>query len=96
MRSHLLRPSSPYSGSIHAYLRAVRHAGFEGAPMPLGIDGDGHERLVFIDGEVPVPPYPDWSQSDIALGSIAGPLRGLHDAAPGFDAQRSQLEPQSR
>jgi len=85
--SHVLRPSSPYSGSIHAFLRAVRHAGFEGAPEPVGIDGDGRERLVFIEGEVPVPPYPEWSQSDTALSSIARLLRGLHDAARGFDAE---------
>lgn len=83
--SHVLRPQSPHSGSIHAYLRAVRQAGFEGAPSPVGIDEDGRERLVFIPGEVPVPPYPDWSQSDTALASIARLLRGLHDAARGFD-----------
>jgi hypothetical protein len=84
---HVLRPASPHSGSIHAYLRAVRDAGFEGALVPVGIDEDGRERLVFIDGEVPVPPYPDWSQSDTALASIARLLRGLHDAARGFDAR---------
>jgi hypothetical protein len=42
---------------------------------------------VFIDGEVPVAPYPDWSQSDTALASIARLLRGLHDAARRFDPQ---------
>src|SRR5215207_9442053 len=84
---HVLRPSSLRSGSIHAFLRAVRHAGFEGASLPVGIDEDGRERLVFIDGEVPVAPYPDWSQSDTALASIARLLRGLHDAARGFDPQ---------
>ncbi len=31
---------------------------------------------MFIDGEVPVAPYPDWSQSDTALASIARLLRG--------------------
>jgi len=65
----------------------VRRAGFEGASSPVGIDEDGRERLVFIDGEVPVAPYPDWSQSDTALASIAGLLRGLHEAARGFDPQ---------
>lgn len=84
---HVLRPSGPHSGSVHAFLRALRHAGFEGAPLPVGIDQDGRERLVFIDGEVPVPPYPDWSQSDTALASIARLLRRLHDAAHGFDPQ---------
>jgi hypothetical protein len=82
---HVLRPSSPHSGSIHAFLRAVRRAGFEGASLPVGIDEDGRERLVFIDGEVPLPPYPDWSQSDTALASIATLLRGLHEAARGID-----------
>jgi aminoglycoside phosphotransferase (APT) family kinase protein len=42
---------------------------------------------VFIDGEVPVAPYPDWSQSDTALASIARLLHGLHEAAHGFDAR---------
>jgi hypothetical protein len=82
---HVLRPSSPHTDSIHTFLRAVRHAGFEGASLPVGIDEDGRERLVFIDGDVPVAPYPDWSQSDAALASIARLLRGLHDAARGFD-----------
>ena len=35
----------------------------------------------------PLAPYPDWSQSDTALASIARLLRGLHDAAHGFDPQ---------
>jgi len=85
--AHVLRPSTPHSGSIHAFLRAVRDAGFEGASAPVGIDEDGRERLVFIDGDVPLVPYPDWSQSDIALASIARLLRGLHDAARTFDPQ---------
>ncbi len=84
---HVLRPSTPHSASIHAFLHAVGHAGFDGAPTPVGIDEDGRERLVFIDGEVPVAPYPDWSQSDAALASIATLLRGLHDAARSFDPQ---------
>jgi hypothetical protein len=65
----------------------VRLAGFEGAPFPIGIDEDGRERLVFVDGDVPVPPYPEWSQTDAALASIASLLRGLHDVARGFDPQ---------
>lgn len=82
---HVLRPSGPHLGSIHAFLRAVRQAGFESAPEPVGIDDGGRERLVFIEGEVPVPPYPEWSQSDVALASMAELLRGLHDAAKGFN-----------
>jgi Phosphotransferase enzyme family len=82
---HVLRPSSPYSSSIHALLRAVRGVGFEGVPLPIGVDEDGRERLEFIPGDVPLVPYPDWSQSDSALASIARVLRRFHDAARGFD-----------
>jgi len=85
---HVLRPSTEHSGSVHAFLRAVRRTGFEGVPVPIGIDEDGRERLVFIDGEVPVPPYPQWSQSDRALASIARLLRQLHDASRQFDPGR--------
>ncbi|MGI9029137.1 MAG: phosphotransferase family protein [Ilumatobacteraceae bacterium] len=63
----------------------MRHAGFEGASLPVGIDDDGRERLVFVTGEVPVAPFPEWSQSDTALASIARLLRGLRDAAREFD-----------
>jgi hypothetical protein len=82
---HVLRPSGPRSGSIHAFLRAVRQAGFDGAPLPIGIDADGRERLVFVEGDVPLTPYPEWSQTNDALASTARLLRGLHDAARGFD-----------
>jgi Phosphotransferase enzyme family len=63
----------------------VKQASFMGIPTPVGIDEDGRERLEFIDGDVPTPPYPDWSQSDTALASIARLLRGLHNAALAFD-----------
>jgi hypothetical protein len=82
---HVLRPSSPHSGSVHTFLRAVRQAGFDGASSPVGIDDDGRERLVFIEGEVPIAPYPAWSRTDAALASVVRLLRGLHDAARWFD-----------
>ena len=56
---HVLRPSNPNSASIHRFLSALRNAGFDGASEPVGIDADGRERLVFIDGDVALPPYPD-------------------------------------
>jgi hypothetical protein len=82
---HVLRPSSPHTSSIHAYLRALRDAGFDGAPEPVGVEDDGRERLELIEGDVPLVPYPAWSQTDVALASLGGLLRGLHDAARTFD-----------
>lgn len=39
---------------------------------PLGIDERGREVLTFIDGIVPVPPFPKWSMSNAALESRKG------------------------
>jgi hypothetical protein len=82
---HVLRPATEHSRSIHAFLRTVRDTGFTGAPAPVGID-DGRERLEFLEGDVALVPYPDWSQSADALASVARLLGRLHDAARGFDA----------
>ncbi|MDQ1457140.1 MAG: hypothetical protein QOH28_2760 [Actinomycetota bacterium] len=53
--------------------------------MPVGIDDEGHERLLFIEGDVPLPPYPVWAQLDSALASIAILMRRFHDASRSFD-----------
>lgn len=82
---HVLRPSNPHTASIHAFLTSVHAAGFHGASRPVGVDPDGRERLEFIDGEVPVPPFPAWAQTDAALASIARLLGELHRAASAFD-----------
>ena len=79
------RPSNPNSPTIHRLLRHLREAGFDGASEPLGIEPDGTERLVFVEGDVPVPPYLKWAQRDEALASTARLIRGLHDASIGFD-----------
>ncbi len=80
-----MRPSSPQTPRIHALLRHVRANGFDGVPEPVGVDPDGRERLVYVDGQVALPPYPAWSQTDDALSSVASLLRRYHDAATGFD-----------
>jgi len=86
---HVLRPSNPYSASIHRFLSSLRAAGFEGASLPVGVDADGRERLLFIEGDVPVPPYPRWAQLDPALASIAVLMRRFHEASGSFDATGS-------
>lgn len=49
--------------------------------MPVEIQSDGRERLQFIDGDVPIPPYPGWAQSNRALISIATLLLEFHRAS---------------
>ncbi len=86
---HVLRPSNPFSTTIHAALTALHEAGCHGVSRPIGIDADGRERLEFIPGDVPTPPYPDWAQSDDALVSIVELMKQLHDSSEGLELARS-------
>jgi hypothetical protein len=82
---HVLRPGSAYAKSIHQFLRALRDEGFDGASQPVGVDPDGRERLEFIEGEVALPPYPDWAQRDDPLASLAELVRRFHEASRRID-----------
>ena len=77
----VLRPSTPHSPTVHRFLRRLRTTGFAGASLPVGIGADGRERLVYIEGDVPVPPFPTWAQTDAALASITRLLRTFHAAS---------------
>jgi hypothetical protein len=92
--NHVLRPSSPYSPSIHAFLSRLQATGFVGASNPVSIDDDGRERFVYIDGDVPMPPYPAWAQADNALASISSLLRRLHEASQAFDPSGYSWSPE--
>lgn len=81
----VVRPANSHTRSIHAFLSFLGAAGFEGAPTPVGIRDDDREVLGFIEGDVAVPPYPLWGQSDDLLASVARQMRRLHDASRGFD-----------
>lgn len=83
--SDVLRPSNPHSASIFHLLSALEANGFEGAPVPVRLEVDGRERLRFIPGDVAIPPFPDWVQTDDALTSTAELIRGLHDASTVID-----------
>ncbi len=80
----VLRPAHEHSPTIHALLRHVRGAGFDGVPEPLSLDPVGDERLAYIAGDVPCPPFPTWSQTDDVLASTVKLLRRFHDATVGF------------
>ena len=47
----------------------------------MEIQADGRERLRFIEGDVAVPPFPAWVQTDHALSSIADLMRSFHEAS---------------
>lgn len=82
--NEVLRPLPENHRSIHLLLRHLRSTGFDGVPQVLGTTGDGRERLGFIPGDVPISPFPSWSQADDVLASISRLLRRYHDAVAGF------------
>ena len=84
----VLRPANAHSASILELLSELRANGFRGAPEPVGLDADGRERLRFIPGDVAIPPYPDWIQTDASLRSMAELVRTLHDASVGVATDR--------
>lgn len=60
----VLRPTSAHTPGIHALLGFLHDVGFDAVPQVVDIEADGRERLVFIPGDVPIPPFPAWSTTD--------------------------------
>jgi hypothetical protein len=75
------RPRHARSDLVHAVLRHLEAAGFDGAPRLLGIDEHGREVLTYIDGKTidssPV------SLSGGRLVSAAQLIRRFHDTTAG-------------
>ena len=91
---YVLRPCGPQSRSVREFLLSLRTAGFAGAPLPAGVTEDGRERFAFIEGDVPLPPYPRWARSDEALASAAVLLRRFHRASRSFDPAGGTWSPE--
>jgi hypothetical protein len=66
---------------VHTFLKAIRTTGYAGVPCPVQVQGDGRERLVFIPGDVPLPPFPTWAQTDETLVSVTELLHRFHVAS---------------
>ncbi|MFG1706468.1 phosphotransferase [Nonomuraea sp. M3C6] len=75
------RPASTSTPAVHALLRHLEAAGFEGAPRVVGMDGLGREILTFVPGTTGLCLA---SVTDEALIGLALLLREYHDATAGF------------
>ncbi len=80
------RPERDTSPATRALLDHLERVGFDGAPRHLGRDDQAREILTYVDGDVPVEPYPEWALSDEALVSVAELLRRYHEAVASFDS----------
>ncbi|HET9060391.1 MAG TPA: aminoglycoside phosphotransferase family protein [Acidimicrobiales bacterium] len=85
----VVRNAGAWTPTVHRFLDFLHRAGLDWAPRPMGFDLDAneaprHERLSYIEGEVPAYPLPDWVWADDVLCDGARRLRQLHDASVGF------------
>jgi hypothetical protein len=78
--------ASPWSPTVHALLRHLEEAGFDGAPRALGFDEHGREMLSYLPGETAGGrfPWPQWSFTDVILTQVGQWLRRLHDVTADF------------
>lgn len=81
------RPAGVWTPAVHALLRHLEEAGFDGAPAPRGIDEQGREILTRLPGETVggARPYPEWTHSDETLWQVAQWLREYHAVVAGFE-----------
>lgn len=80
------KPAAPWTSTVHALLRHLEDAGFDGAPRALGFDGQGREMLTYLPGDTvgERAPWPDWVFADTTLLQVGRWLRRLHDATVSF------------
>jgi aminoglycoside phosphotransferase (APT) family kinase protein len=73
------RPWRPSTAATHAVLNHLGQVLPGVAPTPLGRDEQGREVLSWIDGDVAIPPFPQWVTSEEFLVSLGQLLRQIHD-----------------
>jgi len=77
------RSTGPWTPAVHALLRHLERAGFDGAPRVLGFDAQGREVLTYVPGHVPRNASPEVA-TDLALFEAGRLLGRYHKAASGF------------
>lgn len=80
------RRANPWTRTVHAVLRHLEAAGFDGAPRVLGFDEQGREVLTFLHGDTigERHPWPPWPHSEEALREVGAWMRRLHDVTATF------------
>jgi hypothetical protein len=88
------RPTGFWTPAVHGLLEHLAAAGFEGAPLPLGTDGDGREVLTYVPGATGGDDMADELWSDECLVAVAKLVRRFHDAsAAGRSVCHNDLAP---
>ena len=85
------RPAGSSRAAVRDLLLHLESVGFDGAPRYVGVDDHDREVLTWIEGDVPLPPYPAWAMTDRALADLGQLLRRLHEATATFRATNGRL-----
>jgi Ser/Thr protein kinase RdoA (MazF antagonist) len=78
------RRAGPWTTAVHALLRHLNEVGFDGAPLPVGLDAEGREVLTFLPGTVPWPDRFELLHPVERLAGVARLIRHFHDAVASF------------
>ena len=74
-----------HTAAVHALLRHLDAAGFDGAPRVLGIDANNREVLTYLPGVVARRPRPAFATADATLAALARLQLRYHEAVAGFE-----------
>jgi hypothetical protein len=88
------RAAGTATDAVRDLLLHLEAVGFDGAPRYLGTDAQGREVLSWIDGDVPIPPYPAWAMTDRAMADLGALVRRLHEATAGFQTAHTDWSTQ--
>jgi thiamine kinase-like enzyme len=70
--------------AVRELLVHLERVGFTGASRYLGVDDKDRHVVSWVDGDVPLPPYPHWARTDSALVSFGRLVHDYHDAVASF------------
>jgi hypothetical protein len=78
------REAGPWTPAVHALLRHLEHAGFDGAPRVVGFDDTGREVLTYIEGDAGSLHFPPALLHERGLTALGRFIRSFHDAVATF------------
>jgi hypothetical protein len=79
----VIRPTDPWSSTIHLLLKHIRDEGFTAGPQFISVDSH-NEVLSFVEGDTYNYPLLGAIASETALVTAAQLLRAFHDASKSF------------
>jgi hypothetical protein len=80
------RPRGPHTPAVHALLRHLEAAGFDGTPRVISIS-DRSEVVSYLEGDAAVEPLAPWALTLDAVAGVGELLLRYHRAAEGFDGR---------